>query len=167
VINEILADPDPTQGDSNRDGVINSDDDEFLELVNISEQALDLSGWMVFDGVRLRFTLPEGTILGSGCGLVLFGGGQPSGDFGGSLVFTAGSLGLNNKGDVITLRDPDGIEMAEVSYGPEGNQDQSLTRNPDLFGPLPLVTHSQLPQAGGKLYSPGTRIDGSAFSRCP
>ena len=167
VINEILADPDPVQGDSNRDGVISSDDDEFLELVNISEQALDLSGWMVFDGVRLRFTIPEGTILGPGCGLVVFGGGQPEGDFGGSLVFTASSLGLNNRGDVITMKDPAGIEVAGVSYGPEGNQDQSLTRNPDLIGPLPLVPHSQLPQAGGKLFSPGTRSDGAAFGRCP
>ena len=167
MINEILADPDPVQGDSNRDGVISSDDDEFLELVNISEQALDLSGWMVFDGVRLRFTVPEGTILGPGCGLVVFGGGQPEGDFGGSLVFTASSLGLNNRGDVITMKDPAGIEVAGVSYGPEGNQDQSLTRNPDLIGPLPLVPHSQLPQAGGKLFSPGTRSDGAAFGRCP
>jgi hypothetical protein len=167
VINEILADPDPIRGDSNRDGVISSDDDEFLELVNISDQALDLSGWMVWDGVRLRFTFPEGTILGPGCGLVIFGGGQPTGDFGRSLIFTAGSLGLNNRGDVISLQDPDGIEMAGLSYGPEGDQDQSLTRYPDLFGPLPLVTHSQLPQAGGELFSPGTRIDGSAFGRCP
>jgi hypothetical protein len=167
IINELLADPDPIQGDSNGDGVISSDDDEFLELVNISGQVLDLSGWQVFDGIRLRFTFPEGTSLASGCGLVVFGGGEPIGDFGGSLVFTAGSLGLNNGGDLIILVDPDEIQIAIVSYGSEGNQDQSLTRNPDLFGTLPLVLHSMVPEAGGALYSPGTKLDQSGFGDCP
>ncbi len=167
IINEILADPDPVQGDSNGDGVISSDDDEFLELVNISEMALDLSGWRVFDAVRHRYTFPEGTSLSPGCGLVIFGGGVPAGDFGGSLVFTASSLGLNNTGDLITLFDPDGVEMAAVSYSSEGNQDQSLTRDPDLIGSLPLVLHSQVPGAGGALFSPGKRVDQSSFGGCP
>ena len=167
MINEILADPDPTRGDSNGDGLVSSDDDEFLELVNISGQDLDLSGWQVFDAIRLRYTFPEGTSLAAGCGLVVFGGGEPAGDFGGSLVFTAGSLGLNNTGDLITLLDSDGLQVGFLSYGSEGNQDQSLTRDPDLYGLLPLVPHSQVPDAEGALYSPGTRIDGCGFGGCP
>ena len=167
VINEILADPDPVLGDSNRDGVISTDDDEFLEIVNISEETLDLSGWTVVDAVRLRFVIPEGILLKSGCGLVIFGGGVPAGDFGGSLVFRAGSLGLNNTGDQISLLDSDGVVIATVNYGPEGNQNQSLTRNPDLFGSLPLALHSQVPESGGSLFSPGTRSNGTAFGTCP
>jgi type II secretory pathway component GspD/PulD (secretin) len=167
IINEILADPDPIMGDSNRDGVINSDDDEFLELVNVSGQALDLSGWRISDAVRLRYTFPAGTSLKSGCGLVIFGGGDPKGDFGGSLVFIAGSLGLNNGGDLITVIDSEGVEVTAVLYGSEGNQDQSITRYPDLSGQLPLVLHSQAPEAGEALYSPGTRIDQLAFGSCP
>ena len=136
-------------------------------MVNVSEQILDLSGWQVYDEVRLRYTFPDGAVLPPGCGLVLFGGGEPSGDFGGSLVFTAGSLGLNNTGDIITLLGPEGVEMVAVEFGSEGNQDQSLTRHPDLFGPLPLVLHSQLPGAEEALFSPGTRIDGMVFGSCP
>lgn len=166
VFNEILADPDPILGDSNGDGQISSDDDEFLELVNLSAGELDLSGWQVFDAARLRYTFPEGTSLACGSALVLFGGGDPTGDFGGSLVLTAGSLGLNNAGDTLSLVDPAGVEAAAVGYGSEGAQDQSLTRNPDLFGPLPLVLHSQVPAAGGALFSPGTRIDGGGFGGC-
>lgn len=167
IINEILADPDPVLGDSNGDGQVSWDDDEFLELVNVSGKVLDLSGWQVWDEIRLRYTFPEGTTLGSGCGLVLFGGGQPSGAFGGSQIFTAGSLGLNNAGDLVTIKDSEGLVVAWVSFGPEGNQNQSLTRNPDLSGPLPLVLHSQVPEAGGALYSPGTKLDLTGFGGCP
>lgn len=167
VFNEVLADPDPVFGDSNGDGQVSWDDDEFLELVNVSGRALDLSGWQVFDEIRLRFTFPEETYLGSGCGLVIFGGGQPTGVFGGSQIFTAGSLGLNNDGDLVTLRDRDGLVVAWVSFGSEGNQNQSLTRNPDLLGPLPLVLHSEVPEAGGALYSPGTKLDLTGFGGCP
>ena len=35
-INEILADPDATNGDANGDGVVSSTQDEFVELVNVS-----------------------------------------------------------------------------------------------------------------------------------
>ncbi len=167
LINEILADPDPILGDSNGDGQVNWDDDEFLELVNISETDLVLDGWTLSDEVRVRYTFPEGTSLTAGCGLVLFGGGTPRGDFGGSLVFTAGSLGLNNTGDEITLRDADSAVVASCSYGAEGGENQSLTRYPDLSGGLPLVLHSQVPEAAGALYSPGNRADGNPFGDCP
>lgn len=167
IFNEILADPDPTGGDSNGDGEISSDDDEFLELVNISGMELDLSGWQVFDEVRLRYTFPEGTSVPCGSALVIFGGGNPTGTFGGSLVFTASSLGLNNTGDLLTLVDADGKEVAVVGYGSEGNQNQSLNRNPDLLGPLPLVPHSEIPGSEGRLYSPGTKVDLSGYGDCP
>jgi hypothetical protein len=167
IINEIHADPDPVRGDSNQDGVVSSDDDEFLEIVNISDRVLDLSGWQVYDEIRLRYTFPGGTSLSPGCGLVLFGGGKPSGEFGGSLIFTAGSLGLNNTGDLVILLGSNGVEMGAVRYGPEGNKNQSLTRYPDLFGPLPLVMHSQVPGAGSAIYSPGTKTDSTVFGSCP
>ncbi len=167
IINEIHADPDPILGDSNRDGEVSSDDDEFLEFVNVSGEVLDISGWQVFDEIRHRYTFPDETLLSPGCGLVLFGGGEPWGDFGGSQVFTAGSLGLNNTGDLVILLGKDGVVRGTVRYGSEGNHDQSLTRNPDLYGPLPLVLHSQVPGAGSALFSPGTRIDRTVFGSCP
>ncbi len=46
VINEVLADPpDGAAGDANHDGVRVGAEEEFVELVNGSTDALDLSGW--------------------------------------------------------------------------------------------------------------------------
>ncbi|MCJ7733463.1 MAG: lamin tail domain-containing protein [Anaerolineales bacterium] len=163
LINEIHADPDPLLGDANGDGLVHGDDDEFMELANAGQAQLDLGGWELHDGLRLRFTFPEGTTLQAGCGLVVFGGGAPAGDFGGSQIFTAGSLGLNNAGDTISLWDVEGIERIRLVYGPDGGQNQSLTRDPDLDGLLPLVLHSQVPEANGLLYSPGLKLDGEVF----
>jgi hypothetical protein len=167
LVNEIHADPHPLFGDANNDGLVSSDDDEFLELVNPGTETLDLSGWRIRDEVRVRFTFPENSLLESGCALVVFGGELQVEFIGGSQVFTAGSLGLNNSGDTIVIEDLDGVVQFSIGYGPEGGQDQSLTRRPDLIGELPLVLHSSIPEAEGALFSPGTRIDGSPFENCP
>ncbi|MBA2321102.1 MAG: lamin tail domain-containing protein [Deltaproteobacteria bacterium] len=49
LINEINADPSTVDGDASCDGVIDSADDEFLELYNPTPAAVDLSGWTVTD----------------------------------------------------------------------------------------------------------------------
>ncbi len=167
IINEIHADPDSLNGDANGDGLVHSDDDEFLELVNIGVNLIDLSDWVIQDALRDRYTFPLGTTLKSGCGLLVFGGGEPVGDFGGSLIFTAGSLSLNNSGDVLSLRDDQGIAQIVLSYGPEGGQNQSLTRYPDLAETLPLFLHSEILEASGALFSPGVKLDGFSFGVCP
>jgi len=163
LLNEIHADPDLILGDSNNDGQIHSDDDEFLEFVNIGENDLDLSGWSISDSLRPRYIFPDGTILKGGCGMVIFGGGDPQGDFGGSLIFRAGSLGLNNTGDAISLCDNSGEERLFYQYGSEGGQNQSLTRSPDIMGALPFVLHGEVDGSNGDLYSPGVMLDGSVF----
>ena len=167
LLNEVLADPDLILGDANFDGQVHSDDDEFLELVNIGNVDLDMSGWSISDSLKIRYVFPVGTILKGGCGLVVFGGGDPQSDFGGSLIFSAGSLGLNNTGDAISLIDESGDEKLYYQYGPEGGDNQSLTRWPDISGVLPLILHSEADGSNGNLYSPGTRLDGSLFGDCP
>ncbi len=167
VLNEVHADPDQILGDANGDGVISSDDDEFLELINLTDSELDISDWVIADAVRPRFTFPPGTVLAGHCGLIIFGGGSPSGEFGGSLVLTAGSLALNNTGDTISIWDRDGKLRMRTFYGPEGGLNQSLTRNPDLTGHFPLELHGEIPLAEGRSYSPGVKLDGSAFGICP
>ncbi|MGB2956106.1 MAG: lamin tail domain-containing protein [Anaerolineales bacterium] len=167
VLNEIHADPDQILGDANGDGVIHSDDDEFLELINLTDSVFDISDWVIADAVRIRYTFPPGTLLAGHCGLIIFGGGSPSGEFGGSLVLTAGSLALNNTGDTISIWDGDGRLRLRISYGSEGGLNQSLTRNPDLSGNFPLELHSEIPLAGGRRYSPGVKLDGSVFGTCP
>jgi len=169
VINEIHADPAADiSGDANKDGSRDSTGDEFVEIVNASAVALDISGWTLADGFSVRHTFPPGSVIQSQCAVVVFGGGVPMGEFGRATVQTAsgGSLGLNNGGDTVTIND--GIEdVVSTGYGSEGGDNQSLTRDPDLFGPEPLVKHTIAAGSGGALYSPGTRVDGSQFDGCP
>ena len=168
VINELHADPAADiSGDANNDGVRDSGDDEFVEVVNITPGPLDVSGWTLSDGFGPRHTFPAGSVIPSQCAIVVFGGGTPTGDFGNATVQTAsgGSLGLNNGGDTVTIND--GVaDVVSAGYGSEGGDDQSLTRDPDIFGPA-LVRHTSAAGSGGALYSPGTRVDGSQFDGCP
>ena len=162
VINEINADPDATLGDANGDGIAHYGDDEFVELVNASGGDIDMSAWTLSDGFGLRHTFPLGTIAGDGCAVVIFGGGTPTGDFGGAIVMVSSSatLGLNNGGDTITIADADGNVQLEVVYGSAGNN-QSLTLNPDVYG-IEYANHSDV-APDGALFSPGTRVDGVGF----
>ena len=168
IINEVHADPDAALGDANGDGTVSTTQDEFVEIINNSGAPADISGWTLSDGVQVRHTFPEGTMVADQCGVVVFGGGTPTGSFGNVVVQTAstGSLGLNNSGDTITLSSG-ASSVATVSYGSEGGDNQSLTRDPDVSGSLPLVRHTTATGSGGALYSPGTRVDGTFFSGCP
>jgi endonuclease/exonuclease/phosphatase family metal-dependent hydrolase len=167
VINEIHADPaGDIAGDANGDGTRDGTQDEFVELVNAGALPLDISDWSIADGFGERHRFASGTVLPAGCGVIVFGGGAPTGTFGDFLVTTAssGALGFNNDGDSVIVSDASGGVVAEVSYGGEGGDDQSLTRDPDLTGAF--VQHTVATGAGGALFSPGTRVDGSAFGGC-
>ncbi|MFZ1400454.1 MAG: lamin tail domain-containing protein [Candidatus Promineifilaceae bacterium] len=166
VLNEFLADPAPDlPGDANGDGVRDDGDDEFIELVNVSGADLDVSGWSISDGVGVRHTFPNGSIIPAGCTAVIFGGNTPTGSFGGALVQVAssGTLGLNNGGDTLILDDGAASSLT-YTYGSEGGNDQSITRDPDITGGY--VQHSTAAASGGALFSPGTQLDGAPFSGC-
>jgi hypothetical protein len=90
VLNEIMANPSNT-ADTNGDGVVQAGQDEFVEIVNVSSDYLDLNGFMVHDattpgasGIKPWFQLALAAgekhrgLLGPGRALVVFGGGQPS-----------------------------------------------------------------------------------------
>jgi hypothetical protein len=168
VINEIHADPHSDHGDANLDGDIDRQDDKFVEIVNNSPNSIDLSGWSLRDFLETRHTFPFGSVIPPGCGVVIFGGGEPDGSFGNSLVQVAssGKLGLNEHGDVVTLYNASAVEVTSYTYGEEGNDNQSITRVPDIIGEAPMVKHSFAPGSNGSLYSPGTKIDGSLFAGC-
>lgn len=171
IINEFMADPAPgISGDANGDGIRDHSDDEFVELVNIGSDEIDFSGWTLGDAQREFHTFPPNTVIPEGCGIVVFGGGTPTGTFGDSIVQVAssGRLSLLNSGDTIALKNVAAITITTYTYGSEGNNDQSLTRFHDLFYTEPFTLHSTAPGSGGALFSPGTRIDGSEFrSGCP
>lgn len=159
VINEIFANPQEGIGDANGDGVISNSGDQFVELVNIEEEAVDISGWTLSDNFGTRFAFPRGTVLQPGTASVVFGGGEPAGNFGGAVVFTAENLGIDNSGDKLILRDNQDniVEEAEYTLGP--NEGESLTRG----GGNRYVRHSDASANPNRLFSPGTRIDGTSF----
>ncbi|HSS19255.1 MAG TPA: Calx-beta domain-containing protein [Pyrinomonadaceae bacterium] len=183
LINEFLADPPGSAagdlaGDANRDGVRDSADDEFIELVNTTNHDIDISGYRLFtrgtgsDTVRHLFA--AGTVLRPCSAVVVFGGGNASFNpndpaFGGALVLQAstGGLSLVNSGGAITLQDQTGAIANLVSYGNSadnaGDNNQSVTRSPDITGNFA----QHLAASGGvRAFSPGTQINGAAFSTC-
>ena len=167
VINEIHADPaDGLPGDANRDGTRDASQDEFVEVANTSDLDVDISGWTLADAVGVRHVFPAGSIVRGHCAVAVFGGGTPTGIFGNALVQTASSglLGLNNAGDSVTISN--GIDALSVSYGSEGGDDQSITRDPDVTDTPPLVRHSTANGSGGSLFSPGTQVSGAQFAGC-
>ncbi len=91
-ITEVLAAPGPW--DVNRDGRVEPREDGFVELVNRSAEAVDLGGSrLLVPETGRSATIPCGMVLEPGAALVVFGGGEPGGSFGGSAVLTA-DLGL-------------------------------------------------------------------------
>jgi len=164
IINEIHADPDGAAGDANGDGSIDASEDEFVEIINDTGAAVDMSGFTLSDGAQVRHTFASTTIVPQGHSVVIFGGGTPTGSFGNATVETAstGALNLDDAGDTVTLQML-AVTLDTVTYGAEGGNDESITRDPDVTGTLPLVGHSTATGSGGSLFSPGAGVDGSTF----
>jgi hypothetical protein len=132
-LNEILADP-PADlaGDANRDGERDASDDEFVEILNCGDAAVDMSGWTLTDATSVRHVFPDsGSVIHSGEFVTIFGGGAPMGFLGKVYTASSGGLGLANSGDVVYLRDGGGAIVDVHAYGSEGGKDESMIRHPD------------------------------------
>ena len=169
LINEVHYDPEATLlGDANGDGTREANEDEFIEFYN-SGIALDISGYKIFDATALANNTPRhvflaGTVVPANGVIVVFGGGNPTGNFGGAIVQTAtgGQMNISNSGDLITVQDATGtVVLVFDSATLSANPDESYTRNPDLSGDF--VQHSTIIESNGALFSPGKKIDGSSF----
>lgn len=168
IFNEVLYDPsnNALDGDANGDGVYAQAEDEFLEIINLSSQPADISGFKVYDASALTAGTPRhifvaGTIIPPGKALVLFGGGTPTGSFGGAIVQTSttGDLNMNNAGDKVHLHDASGVEVITFDInGLSANPNESYTRNPDITGSFEQHSDNTV-----LLFSPGTKIDGTPF----
>ena len=157
IINEILSWPGSTF-DANRDGIISPSADEYVEIVNPSQEPVDLGGATLHDSIRDRFTFPQDFILGAGEAVVVFGGGAPQLD--GAHVFTApNGLDLDDLGDRVLLRSGGGRMLAQASYTVH-TPDASMTRARDGEHSAAWTTHDKLGEFFG---SPGTRSDGRPF----
>jgi hypothetical protein len=161
VINEVHYNPaNDISGDANGDGIRSSSQDEFVEIVNGNSFEVDISGWTLADDDGVCFTVPQNTMLNSLQAMLVFGGGQPTGDFGNSQVYTK-NLGLNNANNIVVLSDDKGIKVDSISYKTSEGIGKSLTRNPDILGELvPFTSIGD----GSKLFSPGKTITAISFS---
>jgi hypothetical protein len=167
IINEVLYDPPSgATGDANGDGTRDPNQDEFIEFVNLSASAIDMSNYEIYDAEALlnntpRHIFPSGSIVSPGKVILIFGGGTPTGSFGNATLQTAssGSLNMTNSDDFITIKAADGTVL--LTYDVEAlsnNPDESYTRNPDLTG-----SFEQHNDNTPLLFSPGTKIDASPF----
>jgi len=170
VMNELLYDPATASecttadrpracGDANHDGTRRAGEDEFIELVNTGASPIAVGGYTLEDETSTRFTFPDETFIAPSTAAVVFGGGAPDAIPG--AVFTAGgTLGLNNSGDALTLRDRAGHVVAALRYSGSSAEGESVTRSPGIDGPF--VRHSTAaPDAA--LHSPGRTLDGGAL----
>ena len=135
--------------DANGDGSLNGDDDEFIEIANLSSAQVDISGWTLSDAVGVRHSFATPTLLPSGAAIVVFGGGNltwfNNQQHGLAVVASSGGLSLSDAGDTLTLTDGNGTIMQSQSYvsgGPYSAAGESITRTPEgLFGSF--MPHSQ------------------------
>lgn len=187
VITEFYANPTSTTADPNFNPLNRaeplpvgdpdlspSNKDEFIELVNLSAETVDLTGWTMSDALQSRaYVYPgtPGTSLASSNSVVLFGGPAfgfapqltvpaIAAEVGPGLPFSTAGLALNNNGDAILLRNAAGNLVARVFYTEnQTSADSSLTRHPtsqDAF-----VAHRS---TGEAYWSPGTQADGRAWT---
>jgi len=164
TINEFLSDPaDGITGDSNGDATRDGINDEFVELVNTSGAPIDISGWTLQDSSSVVHTFPNPTVLPTGGAVVVFGGGTPTGAFGGAIVQVSSTLtlSLNNAGDSISLVDSSQNLIDTVVFSSEAAINQSRSLDPDITGNF--ADHALIANASGALFSPGTRTDGTPF----
>lgn len=161
VINEILADPDTTNGDANGDGTIDTSQDEFIEIYNTGSTSINLGNYVIADGNSDRHVFPDPTNLPAGGFIVVFGGGTPTGIPELSQVATTGQLGLNNGGDTVYLKDGSGTILITEVYGSNAGDNQSIGREPDFSGAF--KKHSEITDAD-PYFSPGVENVGSSLS---
>ncbi len=164
VINEILADP-PANQDINGDANASSSQDEFLELIVLDLEAIDMTGVEIYIKDALKHTFPAGCYQPDDV-VLIFSGGTPVEElFPRAEVLTSDkALGLTNSGAEVRLQAPNGNTLDIHSYGTEGGDNQSITRYPDGTGPFQL--HTDVPTSSGSTMSPGVCVDGGPYPDC-
>ncbi|MEP3345123.1 MAG: Hint domain-containing protein [Litoreibacter sp.] len=140
AINEVLVDPNgandfDTDGNGSAVGR-----DEFIEFINLSGSAIDISGLELWDAGRDNwFTFPSGTILEPGATALVVrdiqaGGSLPSVS-GDNLAFDANFIGnvFNNNGDNIVVYDPVNDEYIQATYNGDTLDDPTTGTTYDGF----------------------------------
>ena len=161
ILNEVLMNvPLGEEGDANADGTRDAFDDEFIEMVNVSQIALDLHGVEVLVNEHMRHTF-EDECLQPGQSVVLFSGPRGRVATWREDVLFMGSeskLGLSNTAGKVELWD--GHERVLFSFSYESAQRTSYLLWPELTGRV-LVPHSSVTE---ELFSPGRCANRAALS---
>jgi len=168
IINEILIDPNSSAGanyDTNQDGTA-ADNDEFVELLNVSGAAIDISGVQLWDpGNDNWFTFPPGTELLPGAHAMVMVGSEGTTLSGGAndLFFYAnrGTPLLNNGGDNVVVYDPANDEFIQATYGSGTIDDPTSTTATTYDGFSTMATRV----GAGEDF--GDDIDGLSIQREP
>jgi hypothetical protein len=131
VINEFLADP---AMDWDGDGAAHFRDDEWVEIVNLGDAPVDLSGYRLADGEEYPvWRHGFSGLLGQGEVLVVYGSDSRAWEE--SNGFPVYGLSLNNAGDMIRLYrvgESDTLLVDSVSYGDHAaDDDRSVGRPSD------------------------------------
>jgi len=148
--------------------------DEFVELVNLSGEAIDFTGWMISDALlRRAYIYPgtPGTLVAPSNSIVVYGGpafgftpqlSVPAiaAEVGPGDAFSTAGLALNDGGDAIILRNAQSNIVSRIVYvQSQVSTNGSLVRFPtDRDG---FVAHSG---TGERYWSPGTQANGNAWT---
>jgi len=154
VISEFLANP-PT-GSS-----------EFIELVNRSDEALDLKDWTLSDAAAIRHRFGNDSRVDGGHAVVLWGGAPPGETPAPAITqhlrASTGGLSLNNGGDTLILRNALSNLIDRVVYrGSELTNQSSLVRRSLPDGAF--VPHRTL---SPEPWSPGQATAGESWRDTP
>lgn len=159
VVNEINAIP---GDDANGDGTVDTDSDEFVEIVNNESVNVNIGQWELHDAAGIKHTFAD-TVLKARQAVVVFdSSGTPSGVFGGSIVVTSDSdLSLDDSGDTITLKDDSGFNINSHTYN-DAPTGESIVRDPDRTGSF--TNHKSADTEDNSASSQGSKIKGANFS---
>ena len=153
VITEILYHP----------GTLNAGG-EFLEIHNAGDTPVDLSGWVLSDGID--FTFPQNTMLADGAYLVIAQDEIAAASFYGVSVLGQYTGRLSDEDDTIVLQD-DSIPRQIIDFVTY-DDDDPWPDEADGAGPSLELLDPTLPNADfthweiGRLYSPGAANDSIA-----
>ena len=107
VINEIMADPTP---------VVALPDREYLELFNNRSAEVNLKGWLLVLGAKIKI-FPDVTVSPGGYLLITSPGGSKDLQQFGKVIEISGFV-LNNEGLSISLQDPEKRVVDQFDYSP-------------------------------------------------
>lgn len=156
--------PQGLEGDANADGERDAYDDEFVELLNLSGETIDLFGVALGTSDRARHTFSQ-RCLAPGEGLVLFSGprGRPAALRDGVWHLTSATrLSMTNTQGTLWLKDAHDRVLSELHYNNPRAMSYTRSTQAEASG---FVPHADLT---GTLFSPGTCADGSPLIQgCP